>query len=217
MFSGRGGLDLGFRLAGYEVLWANDINADACRTYRENIGKIVEGDVTTIAPPSVKNVDVLAAGFPCQPFSNAGSRKGVNEDRGKLYETVVNFVKNISPKVVLLENVRGILSSKKEGVPVMDVIKSDLEGLGYNVHYQLVNFSDYGVPQNRNRVILLATKAALSVENLMCDKSERMDQTIAATLSGLPDTLDGATEVIKLNPQAVLYGSMIPEGGSWKS
>lgn len=79
LFSGCGGMDLGFEQAGYDIVFANDFDPDACETYRKNIGEIHEGDITQIEPPEFEEIDVLTSGFPCQPFSNAGSRKGVED------------------------------------------------------------------------------------------------------------------------------------------
>ena len=108
LFSGCGGADLGFRQAGFKTVFANDVNADACATYRENLGAITEGDIRTVSLSKIpKRPDVLSAGFPCQPFSNAGSRRGVEDDRGTLYQAALDAVKKLKPRAVLFENVRG--------------------------------------------------------------------------------------------------------------
>src|SRR3990167_5000562 len=113
LFSGVGGLDLGFRAAGFRTVWANDIDPDACETFRENLGEIEKGDIRTIEFPKLdKQLDVLSAGFPCQPFSNAGSRRGVEDSRGVLFNYALDAVREFKPKIVLFENVRGLLSMK---------------------------------------------------------------------------------------------------------
>ena len=104
LFSGCGGMDLGFHQAGYDILFANDFDPDACETYRKNIGPIHEGDVSSINPPELDDIDVLTAGFPCQPFSNAGSRKGTSDPRGRLYEQTFKFIEKLQPKIVVFEN-----------------------------------------------------------------------------------------------------------------
>jgi len=218
MFSGCGGVDLGFSQAGYEIVWANDFDDDACETYRQNIGDIIHGDVTQLEIPDVQDLDVLTAGFPCQPFSNAGSRKGTNDPRGQLYHETFKFIDKLNPKVVMFENVRGILSTKFENGKLIDDIVDTLTNKhGYHVSYRLMNFSHFGVPQNRIRVILLAVKNKNYIDHLFPEITEDRDLTLEATLKGVTNKLPNQTEIMRLNPQALHYGSMIPEGGSWKS
>ena len=217
MFSGCGGVDLGFAQAGYEILWANDFDEGACETYRHNLGEIVHGDVTKLDVPDVKNLDVLTAGFPCQPFSNAGSRNGTDDPRGQLYQQTFKFIDKLNPKVVMFENVRGILSTKTPNGNLIDEIVDTLtEKHGYYVSYRLLNFSHFGVPQNRIRVILLAVKNKNYLDHLFPEVNEGKDLTLKATLKGITNKLPNQTELMRLNPQALHYGSMIPEGGSWK-
>jgi len=218
MFSGCGGMDLGFEQAGYKILWANDFDKDACETYRKNIGDIIEGDITKISPPTFQDVDVLTAGFPCQPFSNAGSRKGAEDPRGRLYEQTFKFIDKLKPKAIVFENVRGLLSTKVSGEKLIDQIVHELEDVyGYHVSYRLMNFSHFGVPQRRIRVLMIAVKNKQYMDHLFPEIVTGKDLTLKATLSGLNKSFPNQTELMKLNPQALHYGAMIPEGGSWKS
>lgn len=217
MFSGCGGMDLGFVQAGYDVLWANDFNADACETYRQNIGEIHHGDVTLLDVPEIEDLDVLTAGFPCQPFSNAGSRKGTSDPRGQLYQQTFKFIEQLSPKAVVFENVRGLLSTKSQNGKLIDEIVDTLsQKFGYHVTYRLINFSHFGVPQNRIRVILIAVKNKNYIDHLFPEVTEDKDLSLQATLKGITAKLPNQNELMRLNPQALHYGSMVPEGGSWK-
>ncbi len=217
MFSGCGGMDLGFIQAGYNVVWANDFDSDACMTYRKNIGEIIHADVTTLEVPDISNLDVLTAGFPCQPFSNAGSRKGVNDPRGQLYKQTFKFIKKLHPKVIVFENVRGLLSIKTENGKLIDEIVDTLANeLGYHVLYRLINFSHFGVPQNRIRVILIAIKDPQYLSHIFPEIEMNQDLTLKETLKGITPELPNQNELMKLNPQALHYGKMIPPGGSWK-
>jgi DNA (cytosine-5)-methyltransferase 1 len=218
MFSGCGGVDLGFAKAGYEILWANDFDGDACETYRRNIGDIIHGDVTKLDVPNIKNLDVLTAGFPCQPFSNAGSRKGTSDPRGQLYKQTFKFIEHLNPKIVMFENVRGILSTKTDSGSLIDEIVETLTHKhGYHVSYRLMNFSHFGVPQNRIRVVLIAIKDKNYLDHIFPEVTEGKDLSIRATLKGITNKLPNQNELMRLNPQALHYGSMIPEGGSWKN
>ena len=218
MFSGCGGMDLGFVQAGYNIVWANDLDENACETYRHNIGDIIHGDVTKLEIPDIKDLDVLTAGFPCQPFSNAGTRKGTNDPRGQLYQQPFKFIEKLKPKAIVFENVRGILSIKTPNGKLIDEIVDTLTNeYGYHVSYRLLNFSHFGVPQNRIRVLLVAVKNKNYIDHIFPEVTEDMDLSLKATLKGVTNKLPNQTELMRLNPQALYYGSMIPEGGSWKN
>ncbi|MHB1185189.1 MAG: DNA cytosine methyltransferase [Desulfobulbia bacterium] len=217
MFSGCGGMDFGLIQAGYDVVWANDIKPDACETYRNNIGPIVQGDINDLEVPKLKNIDLLVAGFPCQPFSNAGSRKGTRDTRGTLYQATFRFIEKLRPKAVIYENVRGILSTMGKKHKLIDEIADTLRNkYGYHVAYRLLNFSHFGVPQNRIRVILVALRDEQYLEHAFPEVIVDKDLSIERTLQDLHEGIPNQSEIMRLNPQALHYGAMIPEGGSWK-
>ena len=156
MFSGCGGFDLGFMWAGFEVIWANDFDLDACETYRRNIGKhIIEADIRTVDLSSIPQADVLIGGFPCQDFSAVGKRRGLGGDRGDYYEFMVEAIRLSNPQAFIAENVPALLTANdgKAG----KVIVGAFSDLGYEVTTAVVNFADYGVPQNRRRVLIIGT------------------------------------------------------------
>jgi DNA (cytosine-5)-methyltransferase 1 len=217
MFAGCGGFDLGFHQAGLDIAWANDLDTDACETYRRNIGPIIEQDVNTIDPRDLDKVNVLVAGFPCQPFSNAGSRRGTEDERGGLYKKTYDFIEAHEPEVILYENVRGLLSFQGRKGKLIDEIVGTLEDrYGYTCKYKLLNLSHFGVPQRRIRVVMVAMKNAAYVEHAFPDITVDKDLSIQKTLQGITNKLPNQKELLSLNPQALHYGAMIPEGGSWK-
>lgn len=218
LFSGCGGFDLGFRQAGFRTVFANDIDTDACLTYKANLGDIIEGDLRTIKLPKLKRrPDVLTAGFPCQPFSNAGSRKGVKDDRGTLFQTAIDIVENLKPRVVVFENVRGLLSVKHGKRLLIEDICSQLDKLGYEVTFSLVDASRHNVAQKRLRVLIVGVERNKKHGVFTFPQPiDRDDLTLANTILDLvPDTPNQA-ELMQLNPQAIHIGNMVPEGGSWK-
>ncbi len=217
MFSGCGGMDLGFLNAGYDIVWANDINPDACLTYKKNIGSIIEADVNDLEIPKINDLDVLIAGFPCQPFSNAGNRKGVGEKRGTLYMNTIEFISHLHPKIVLLENVRGLLSTKTQTGYLLEEICMELTELGYEVHFKLVNASHYGVPQNRLRVFIVGILSDDSMGRFKFPHViEGLDLSIGTCISNIEKGTPNHDQFLHLNPQAVYLGGLVPEGGSWK-
>lgn len=219
LFSGCGGFDLGFHQAGFKTIFANDINPDACTTYRVNIGEISEEDIRTVQIPNFSNrPDVLTAGFPCQPFSNAGSRKGIQDDRGTLYQTALDFVQALKPKCVVFENVRGLLSYKTGEKLLMQEICEKLDSIGYDVVFSLIDASRHHVPQKRLRVLIVGTDKLDGVGKFSFPNPvDRSDLTLKHTILDLDDGVQNQSELMQLNPQALHIGSMVPEGGSWKS
>lgn len=218
LFSGCGGLDLGFEEAGFNRIWANDFDKDAQAVFRLNLGEIDGRDIREVGSDEIPDCDIITAGFPCQPFSNAGNRKGVHDSRGMLYKECLRIIEAKMPKVFLFENVKGLLSTKYiDGRKLVDVIASDLEhmdNVGYDVNYQLLNASDYGVPQNRQRLIMVGVRKDLGIHFEFPNKQSKDGLTLRDVLdipAEIPNQVDW-----QLSPQALAMIAHIPEGGSWK-
>ncbi|MDB9312060.1 DNA cytosine methyltransferase [Spirulina sp. CS-785/01] len=156
LFSGIGGFRLGLEQAGYQCVYSCEINPACQEVYYQNFGEYPDGDITKINLHNIPDFDVLTAGFPCQPFSICGKRQGFQDTRGTLFFYICELIEYKQPKVVLLENVKYLLHQDKGRT--LDVILYSLEDLGYQVSYKLVNAKDFGVPQNRERVVIIATK-----------------------------------------------------------
>lgn len=161
LFSGCGGLDLGFIQAGFEVVWANDFFKEAIQTYKHNIGDhIIYGDITQIPSSEIPdNFDILLGGFPCQGFSVANNNRNMEDKRNFLYKELLRILRDKKPNFFVAENVKGLLSMQKG--EVIKMIINDFKSLGYDVEYRLLKASDYGVPQNRERVIIIGNRLGL--------------------------------------------------------
>jgi len=166
LFSGAGGLDLGFIWAGFNVVWAIDHFEEAVCTYRHNIGHhIVCDDIENIDPNKLPEVDGIIGGFPCQGFSVANLKRSEADSRNKLYLQFIRFIRAKKPQFFVAENVKGILSLEKG--KVFDQIIDNFSKEGYQVMHSLLNAADYGVPQQRQRVFLLGIRNDLSIRNLI--------------------------------------------------
>ena len=217
LFSGCGGMDKGFEDAGYHRVWANDFDADAQAVFKLNLGDIDGRDITTVPVEDIPDCDIITAGFPCQPFSNAGNRRGVYDERGELYLECLRIIEIKKPKVVLFENVKGLLSSKHQsGKKLIEVIKEDLENLGYRVTYKVVNASDYGVPQNRERMILIGLREDLGRTYEFPPIQEDKSKLTLRHILDVPKDAPNQT-YWPYSPQAQNMIEQIPEGGSWKN
>ena len=172
MFAGVGGIDLAFEQAGFKVIWANEIDKYACRTYRLNFGDqiLVEGDIQEIATDDIPNFDVLIAGFPCQAFSSVGLLKGFEDPRGNLFFETARVIAAKRPSLVFFENVANLLKHDKGNT--FETIKSTMNELGYYITYKVMNASDYGIPQQRNRIYIIASPHKDLVEKF-CFPNER--------------------------------------------
>ena len=160
LFSGAGGLDLGFHQQGFNIVWANDFDKFAVQTYNENFPiPAVFGDLNEIKLDSIPLADVVIGGFPCQPFSMMGHEKGFEDARGTLFFRIVEIINSMiqrgrKPRVLVLENVRTLKTHDKGNT--YRVIKNILENeLGYKVFTQILNTANHGIPQTRNRTFIV--------------------------------------------------------------
>ncbi len=156
LFAGIGGIRLGFENAfkkNASFIFSSEIDKYAKITYNENFGEVPHGDITKITPEEISDFDILLAGFPCQPFSNAGLKKGFNDTRGTLFFDIARIVEFHKPKVVFLENVKGFKNHNKGNT--FKTIKESLEKLGYKVFSKILNAKNFGVPQNRERIYII--------------------------------------------------------------
>jgi DNA (cytosine-5)-methyltransferase 1 len=157
LFSGCGGMDLGFNQAGYEIVWANDFNQWAGETYKRNFGDhMFVGSITEVDFSKLPQADIITGGFPCQDFSMISKRGGIETERGNLYTYFVKAVSVVQPKIFVAENVRGLLTAN--GGQAIKRITNDFADLGYRLHVKLYNFAEYGVAQLRERVLIVGVR-----------------------------------------------------------
>lgn len=187
LFTGAGGLDIGLERSGFTTAVANDVDKHACATLRENQSlrhsvpgleghyhfagtKIIEGDIRDLRPadfiPGNANAgwrpDILIGGPPCQSFSSAGSQKSVNDPRGRLFLEFVRFARELQPRIILFENVRGLVTARgPNGIPgeAVNMIRDSFEEIGYATSFRVLNAADYGAPQRRVRMFMFAVSS----------------------------------------------------------
>jgi len=267
LFCGAGGMDLGFERAGYEVVWANDIDYWAVETYKRNFPKtkVVCGDIRNIDDRDIPDCDIVIGGFPCQDFSVLGgsTRKGIMAKRGKLYKEFVRIVKAKKPKIFVAENVKGILSANK-GLAIK-IIKHDFEHIfsldtkknteefsleeinlwdsgslfsinntqayqkDYFVFIDLYRFVEYGVPQFRERVLIIGIRRDIYEDKKTPFKKVEGFLKIPEMYVTSGDVLEGKiiysvpvsevpfnNEKPKMKQKTIEMLKHIPEGGNYK-
>ena len=155
-FCGIGGFHEAAQRVGVEVVFACDIDEEARRAYHANYGLQPVGDITDVQPADVPPYDLLFAGFPCQPFSIIGAKRGFQDPRGALFFELLRFVRVHRPQGIILENVKQLATAQKG--EVLRRILADLAQLGYAVDYRILNALDYGLPQKRERTFIVATQ-----------------------------------------------------------
>ena len=154
LFAGIGGTRLGYESAGGKCVFTSEWDASAQKTYEANFGEMPHGDITKISTKDIPDFDVLLAGFPCQPFSSIGQRKGFeHKTQGTLFYDVARIIKDKRPKAFMLENVQGLLTHDQGRT--LSTILEVLNELEYDVQYKLLNAAHFGVPQMRKRVYIV--------------------------------------------------------------
>ncbi|EHO06401.1 DNA (cytosine-5-)-methyltransferase [Myroides odoratimimus] len=181
LYAGVGGICLGFKNANFELAWANEYDKNACITYRKNFKhQLIEEDVFNVDIDSLSKVDVLAGGFPCQPFSVAGYRKGFDDHRGNHFFRILDFVDIIRPKVVFLENVKNLKTHDKG--TTFKVIENALRERNYSFQSAVLNTKDYGnIPHNRERIFIVAFDKDIypsAINEFEFPKPEELTKTI---------------------------------------
>ena len=158
LFAGIGGMRIPFDEINGKCVFTSEIDKHAATSYVNNFNEMPYGDITAISPQEIPSHDLLLAGFPCQPFSQAGLKKGFNDTRGTLFFYIANIIRYHTPKVVLLENVKRFKSHDNGNT--YKTVKSTLEDLGYSVFSEVLNAKDFGVPQNRERIFIVALRGS---------------------------------------------------------
>ena len=172
LFCGIGGIRLGMESQKFKCIMSCDINSECRANYFENFSEMPQGDITKIDENSIPEHDILCAGFPCQPFSISGKQKGFEDTRGTLFFDICRIINSKLPKVVLLENVKHLIHHNKGNT--LKTILEKLEELGYIVSWKVLNGADFGVPQNRERIIIVASRYGKFDFNRVKKQSRKM-------------------------------------------
>lgn len=184
LFAGIGGIDLGFKKAGINSVWANEIDPYCACTFKENNKdtKLIVEDICKISAKDIPTVDILAGGFPCQPFSVAGHRKGFDDDRGSLFFQITRLLDELKqedrlPKVVFLENVKNLFNHNNG--KTYQHIKKELKRIGYDVVEKIMNTCDYGnIPQNRERLYIIGFLDKKNKDNFNWPEKIKLTNTL---------------------------------------
>lgn len=156
LFCGVGGIRIGMETQNFQCVFSSDINSECQRTYKENFGEMPKGDIIKIDEKTIPNHDILCAGFPCQPFSISGKQKGFEDTRGTLFFEICRIINEKQPTIVFLENVKHLVHHNKG--KTFETIIHNLEKLGYDVSWKVLNGVDFGVAQNRERIIIIGSR-----------------------------------------------------------
>ncbi len=168
LFAGIGGFRLAMEELGGECVFSSEWDEKAQETYKANFDELPEGDITEIPEGEIKKHDVLCAGFPCQAFSVSGKRRGFEDTRGTLFFDIARIANHHKPKVLFLENVKHFVNH--DGGKTIKVVHETLKKIGYDVYHEVLNASEYGVPQSRKRVYIVAFRKDLKIKEFKFPK-----------------------------------------------
>ena len=161
LFAGLGGFRIALESLGAECVYSNEWDKHAQDVYYNNFGDFPEGDITQVDEKTVPDHDILCAGFPCQAFSISGKQRGLEDSRGTLFFDVARTVKEKTPKIVFMENVKNFATH--DGGKTLEVVRSTMEELGYTFNYKVLNAVHYGVPQKRERIYMVCFRNDLKI------------------------------------------------------
>lgn len=180
LFAGIGGFRIAMESLGAKCVFSSEWDHYAQEVYQENFGEIPEGDITKIEANTIPDHDILCAGFPCQAFSISGKRRGFEDSRGTLFFDIARIVKEKQPRVVFMENVKNF--AVHDGGNTLNVVKTTLEELGYTFFYKVLNAIDYGIPQKRERIYMIAFRQDLEVDKFDFPKGAPLEKFVEAFL-----------------------------------
>ena len=242
-FSGAMGLDLGLKKAGLNIVIGQDFEASCVETMKANGHRVLGGDIREIMPETILELSglqigepfMICGGPPCQPFSTAGKRMGINDPRGSLFMDYIRMIEYIKPRFFVMENVKGIMSAPLRQIPinesdkklselkngkVLDVILAEFNKLGYKTVYGILDAVNYGVPQFRERFVLIGSRdneeifLPFPTHFQMHQDAQYRWQTVGETIKDLEED---PGEYIALSGDRKKYIHMIPEGGNWRN
>lgn len=169
LFAGLGGFRLALESLGAKCVYSSEWDKFAQEVYCENFGEIPDGDITKVDENQIPKHDILCAGFPCQAFSISGKQRGFEDNRGTLFFDVARIVKAKKPKVVFMENVKNFATHDKG--KTLSVVKSTMTELGYTFNYKVLNATDYGIPQKRERIYMVCFRNDLNINEFSFPKT----------------------------------------------
>ena len=169
LFAGLGGFRLALESLGAKCVYSSEWDKFAQEVYCENFGEIPDGDITKVDENQIPKHDILCAGFPCQAFSISGKQRGFEDSRGTLFFDVARIVKAKKPKVVFMENVKNFATHDKG--KTLSVVKSTMTELGYTFNYKVLNATDYGIPQKRERIYMVCFRNDLNINEFSFPKT----------------------------------------------
>jgi DNA (cytosine-5)-methyltransferase 1 len=184
LFAGIGGFRLALEAAGAECVFSSEWDKESQATYSKNYGVLPDGDITQIDSSEIPSHDILCGGFPCQAFSISGKQKGFDDSRGTLFYDVARIAKDKKPKVLFLENVKNLV--RHDGGTTFKVILQTLDEIGYDVFTKVLRSSDFGLPQARERIYIVAFRKDLEVQSFAFPDGSEKTKVIADVLEEVP-------------------------------
>ena len=186
LFAGIGGMRIPFDKAGHKCVFSSEIDKYARLSYEAYFGESPSGDITLIDPNEIPKFDILLAGFPCQPFSQAGLKKGLDDHRGGMFFSIKEILAHHKPKAFLLENVKGLRNHDNK--KTLSRIYKELESLNYHVTSEVLAAKDYNLPQRRERIYIVGFSSEKAKDNFQFPRPKKLTKVLSKVLEDNPDS-----------------------------